>query len=142
MLGFGDVESDLSWTIASVVTAQTRTCIVSCGHHPRHAVKIVLARLSALQRTKTIPKRRVLKAILRSLRRITHLGGRQDHLEPDDSAAHADGDSFGSIISPELLQDVLDMALHGFLADEEHRGDVAVAIASGDLLENFDLSAA
>ena len=77
------------------------------------------------------------------LKKTTRSGEwRRNRLELDDAAAYTNCDRFRAIIRAELLHDVLDVALHGFLADEEHGGYVAVAIASGDPLKNLDFSPA
>ena len=36
---------------------------------------------------------------------------------------------------------MLHVALHGLFADKENRGDVAVAVTTGDLLKHFDFTA-
>ena len=53
-------------------------------------------------------------------------------LELDDAAAQADGDGLSSIGGAQFFHDVLDVDLHSFFGDEEPRGDLAVAIATGD----------
>ena len=49
-------------------------------------------------------------------------------------------DGLGAITGSQLLHDVLDVHFHRFFGDEQTIGDVAVAIAAGNLLEDLDLA--
>src|SRR5262249_18702433 len=45
-----------------------------------------------------------------------------------------------AITGAQLLHNMLDVHLDGLFGDEESFGDVAIAIAVGDMLENLDLT--
>ena len=59
----------------------------------------------------------------------------------DDAAAEAYGDGLCPIGGAQLFHDVLDVDLHGFFGDEESCGNLAVAIAAGDLAQYLDFAA-
>jgi hypothetical protein len=61
-------------------------------------------------------------------------------LQFDNSALHRDGDGVGSVICPELLQDVLHAALDRFFRDRQLRGDFLVRIPAGDQPQEVDLA--
>src|SRR5258708_6876009 len=46
---------------------------------------------------------------------------------------------FGAVVGVEFEEDIADMVFDGLLTDEEGLGDFTVALAGGDLLEDFDL---
>src|SRR5258708_18809590 len=61
-------------------------------------------------------------------------------LEMDNAAADCDGDGLSAVAGAQLFHNVLDVDFDGFFGDEELAADVAVAIAFGDLSENFNLT--
>src|SRR5262245_16628746 len=61
-------------------------------------------------------------------------------LQVNDAAADADGYGLCAIGGAQLVQDVLDVDLDGFLRDEQALGDLAVAMALGDVLQHVALA--
>ena len=59
-------------------------------------------------------------------------------LEVDDSAPHGYRDGLRTVTGSQLVHNVLDVNLDRFFGDEESFGNVAVAIAASDLLQDFD----
>ena len=63
-----------------------------------------------------------------------------DALKADDPAADADRHRVRAIVRAELLHQMLDVHLHGLFRDEQPIADGPIAVTSGNLLEDFDLS--
>ena len=59
-------------------------------------------------------------------------------LQVNNATPHGYGDGLRTITGSQLVHNVLDVNLDGFLGDEEFLGNVAVAIAASDLLKDFD----
>ena len=62
-------------------------------------------------------------------------------LKLNNSPANPNGDRLGSVGGAEFFHDVLDVYFDGLFRDEEFFGNVTVAVAPGNLLENLDLPA-
>src|SRR5262245_4383617 len=67
-------------------------------------------------------------------------GRRVFRLELDDAAPEGDGHRLRAVAGSELAHDVLDVHLDRLFGDEEALGDVAVAVAAGDMPEDFYLA--
>src|SRR5262249_44737820 len=61
-------------------------------------------------------------------------------LQMDDAAADADGDGLRAVVSAEFAHDVLDVNLDGFFGNGEVVGDVAIAVAFGNLAKNLNFA--
>ena len=55
----------------------------------------------------------------------------------DESGFVGGDDGLGAVAEPELVEDVADVGLDGFLGDDEAVGDLGVGQALGDELEDF-----
>lgn len=58
----------------------------------------------------------------------------------NSAAFNGDGDGLRKVFGPESLHDVLNVYLHRRFGGKQSVGDVAVAIASGDLLEDLNFA--
>ena len=61
--------------------------------------------------------------------------------ELDNPTPHRNGDRLGSICCTQLIHDVLDVHLYGFLADKELLGNLSVPVATRNLSENLYFAA-
>src|SRR5258705_3288828 len=61
-------------------------------------------------------------------------------LELDNTPADANGYRLGAVTGAELFHDVLDVYFHRLFGDEKLVGDIAIAVAAGDLTQYFHLA--